>query len=64
MAISAKYLDYINVFLKKSAVKLFKCSKINKDLIDLEPDKEPSYKLIYSLKPIELEILKTYIKLI
>ena len=30
--------------------------------IELEKGKQPSFGLIYSLRPVELEILKTYIK--
>ena len=35
---------------------------INKHAIELEEDKQPLFRLIYSLDPIELETLKTYIK--
>lgn len=62
MAISAECLDYANVFLKKSGVKLLKCSDINEHVIDLKPGKHLPYSPIYSLDPVELKTLKTYIK--
>lgn len=39
-----------------------KYTKINTYAIDLEEDKQPLYRPIYSLRPIKLETLKTYIK--
>ena len=36
--------------------------RINKHIIKLQEDKQPSYGPIYSLGPVELETLKTYIK--
>lgn len=58
-----EYLDFVDVFLKILAAELFKRSDINKYLIDLEPDKKLPYGSIYSLRPIELKTLKTYIKI-
>lgn len=49
-------------FLKKMAIKLFKYFDINKYIIDLELSKQLSYKLIYSLRQVELKIFKTCIK--
>lgn len=63
ITISAKYLDYANVFSKKSVVELFEQININKHLIDLEPDKQQPYEPIYSLRSMELEILKIYIEI-
>lgn len=57
-----QYLNFIDVFLKKGMAELFKRSNINKHLINLELDKQLPYILIYSLKPVKLETLKTYIK--
>lgn len=59
----AKYLDFLNVFLKKSAVELSECSDINKYLIDLELGKQPPYGPIYRLGLVKLKILKTYIEI-
>lgn len=39
VTILAKYLDFLNVFLKKLAVKLSKRFNINKQLINLELNK-------------------------
>ena len=60
--ISDIYLDFADVFLKKKALVLSECTDINKHIIKLEDDKQPFYGSIYSLGPVELETLKTYIK--
>lgn len=60
--ILAKYLDFVDIFLKTLAAKLFKRSNINKHLIDLKPSKQPSYKPIYNARLVKLEIFKTYIR--
>ena len=60
--IKTKYLDFIKVFLEKSPNRLLEQIKLNKYAIKLEKNKQPSYKLIYSLGSIELKTLKTYIK--
>lgn len=57
-----KFSDFIKVFMKESAAGLPKCFNINKHAIELEPGKLALYGPIYSLGPIELETLKTYIK--
>ena len=46
----------------KNAVELLENTKMNEHVIKLEKDKQPSFGPIYSLSPVELEILKTYIK--
>ena len=43
-------------------MKLPKNTGINKHAIELQDDKQLLYKLIYSLGPMKLEFLKTYIK--
>lgn len=63
VTILAKYLDYIKIFLKKLIAKLFKCSDINKYIMNLDLDKQLLYKLIYNLEFVKLEIIKTYIKI-
>ena len=60
--IPTEYLDYINVFLPNSAAELPKHTGINDHPIDLIDDKQPPYRPIYSLRPVELETLKTYIE--
>lgn len=63
VAIPAKPSDYSNVFfLKKSATKFFKRYDINKHLMNLELDEQLFYGPICSLKPVELETLKIYIR--
>ena len=61
-SILAKYSNFTNIFLKKLVAKLLKYLRINKYAINLELDKQLPQKLIYNLKLVKLEILKTYIK--
>ena len=60
--IPAKYSDFSNVFSSDSAAELPEYIGINDYPINLLDDKQPPYGPIYSLKPMELETLKTYIK--
>ena len=60
--ILVEYSDFIDIFLKKLVIKLYKYLDINKYIIGPKIEKQLSYKLIYSLTPIELETFKTYIK--
>ena len=57
-----KYLDFLNVFLKEKALILSKAINLNQYAIELQKNQQLLYKSIYSLKLIELEMLKTYIK--
>ena len=57
-----KYLDFADVFSKKSANILLDWTGANEHAIKLEEGKQPSYRPIYSLKPVELETFKTYIE--
>ena len=63
IAILAKYSDYSDVFSAENATELPKYTGINDHTIKLEKDKQPSFGLIYSLGLVELETLKTYIKI-
>lgn len=63
ITVSAKYLDFENMFCKESAAVLLEHAKINIYIINLEKDKQPFYRPIYSLGLIKLEILKTHIKI-
>ena len=47
---SAKYLELIEIFLKKLAIKLHRCFSINQYTINLKKGKQLLYKPIYSLK--------------
>ena len=57
-----QYTDYNNVFLFELVAKLLKQSN-NSHTIKLNEGKQPFYGPIYSLKLIELKILKAYIKI-
>lgn len=61
--ISAKYLYYAIIFLKKLIAKLFKCSNINNHIINLKPDKKSSYGAICSFGLIQFKIFKIYIEI-
>ena len=60
--ISAEYSNFSNVFSSDSTAKLPEYTRINNHLINLLDNKQSPYGLIYSLGPVELETLKTYIK--
>ena len=62
MFVPSEYSDYANVFLEVSTAELFEHIDINNHLINLVNDKQPLYGPIYSLGPMELEMLKTYIE--
>ena len=57
-----KYFDYSNVFSAENAIELPENTGINEHIIKLVEGKQSSFGLIYSLEPVELEILKIYIK--
>ena len=58
----AKYFDYSNVFSMEYATELLENTEINEHVIKLKKGKQPPFRSIYSLGPVELETLKTYIK--
>ena len=60
--ILSKYANFADVFPPKLVIKLFEYMEINDYAIELVHDWQPLYGLIYNLGPIELEILKAYIK--
>ena len=62
VTIPAEYSDFENVFSKEFAIVLSKHTEINTHVINLEESKQTPYGPIYSLGPVELETLKTYIK--
>lgn len=59
--IPVEYLDFTNIFSKKSAIVLLEYTMINKNAIDLKKGKQPPYRPIYNLRRVELKTLKTYI---
>ena len=58
-----EYADYADVFSFDLAMELSKNTGINKHVIKLQDGKQAPYRPIYSLGPMELETLKTYIKI-
>lgn len=60
---SPEYFDVADVFSPELIAKLLKYIKINDHDINLVNGKQLFYGPIYSLKPIEVETLKTYIKI-
>ena len=61
--ISDKYSDFTNVFSEEKTLVLPERTELNKHAINLENGKQPPYEPIYSLNLVELETLKTYIKI-
>lgn len=62
ITVLAEYLEFIDIFLKESAIELFERSDIYEHSINPKLGKQPLYALIYSLELMKLETLKTYIK--
>ena len=62
VTVPTKYLDFAKVFLEKSANVLSERTRANEHAIELEKGNQPPYGPIYSLRPVELKTLKTYIK--
>ena len=56
------YADFADIFLPKLTTELRKYTEINNHAIELIDDWQRLYGPIYSLGPVKLEILKTYIK--
>ena len=60
--ILSEYADYTYVFSFSLVIELLENTGINKHTIELQDDKQLPYGPIYSLGPVKLKILKTYIK--
>ena len=60
--VPAEYSNYNNVFSAENAAELLENTSITEYAIKLEEDKQPPFSPIYSLGPVELETLKTYIE--
>ena len=60
--VPAEYSDYSDVFSAEHAAELPENTGMNEHAIELEEGKQPPFSPIYSLGPVELETLKTYIK--
>ena len=57
-----KYSDFTDVFSEEKILVLPERTELNEHTIDLEDSKQPPYRPIYSLSPVELKTLKTYIE--
>ena len=60
--IPAEYSDFSDVFSEEKVLVLPKLTELNQHAIKLQDGKQPPYGPIYSLGPVELETLKTYIE--
>ena len=60
--VPAKYSNYSNIFLVEYIAKFLENTGINEHAIELKEGKQSFFGLIYSLRPVKLEILKIYIK--
>ena len=61
-SIPTEYSDFTDVFFPELASELLEHTGINDHAIELVDDRQPPYGPIYSLGPVELETLKTYIE--
>lgn len=55
-------LGFFEYLFKREGLGTFGLNQLNQHAIQLQNGEQPLYRLIYSLGPIELKILKTYIK--
>ena len=62
VTVPVEYSDFADVFSEKSANVLPEQTRANEHAIELEEGKQPPYGPIYSLGPVELKTLKTYIE--
>ena len=60
--VPAEYSNYSDVFSAENAAELPENTGMNEHAIELEEGKQPPFGPIYSLGPVELETLKTYIE--
>ena len=60
--IPSEYSDFSDVFSEERASILPEATELNQHAIELQEGQQPPYGPIYSLGPVELETLKTYIE--
>ena len=60
--IPTKYSNFSDVFSEKKTLVLLRLIKLNQHAIKLQDSQQLLYGPIYSLGPVELKTLKTYIK--
>ena len=58
----SKYSNSSNVFSAENVAELPEITGMNEHAIELEESKQPQFGQTYSLRSVELKILKTYIK--
>ena len=63
VTVPTEYLDFADVFSEKSINVLQERTRANEHIIEVEEGKQPPYRPIYSLGPVKLEIVKTYIEI-
>ena len=61
--VTNEYIDFTDVFSLDLAFEFPKYTEINDHAIKLVDSQQPPYGPIYSLRPVEFEILKAYIKI-
>ena len=61
--VPAEYSNYSNVFSVENAAELLENIEVNEHATKLEEGQQPPFGSIYSLSLVELETLKTYIKI-
>ncbi len=59
--IPTEYSDYADIFSSDLAMELPENTSLNEHAIELVEGKQPPYRPIYALRPVELETLKIYI---
>ena len=60
--VSSKYADFADIFLSKLATGLPEHTRMNNHAIKIMDSQQPLFGPIYSLGPVELKMLKAYIK--
>ena len=60
--ILSEYSDFSDVFFEEKASILSEANELNQHAIELQKGQQPPYGPIYSLGPVELKTLKTYIE--
>lgn len=60
--ISSEYFDFVDIFSLELIAELLGHMRINNHTINLIDGKQPLYRPIYNLGPLDMETLETYIK--
>ena len=62
VTILTDYSDFLDIFSEERALVLPEITDLNQHAIELQKGQQPPYGPIYSLGPVKLETLKTYIE--